>query len=144
VILEEAGSPAGEGKGEGRRPPPLPPRHVRIHRSRRDLPVLACFVGIWCEGHHGDREREPWSPPQRLREVFDEPLPELCFECGATLAYAVGRRVACPYDPKPACKHCPTPCYREEQRERMRAIMRYSGWRLILRGHWSLLWKYFL
>lgn len=113
-----------------------------IHRSARDLPVLAEFVAIWCQDHHAEAPRSPWEPPRVVGHLFDDP-PMLCSACTRVLGYAVGRRLLCPYDPKPACKSCATPCYRTGHRETMRAIMRHSGWRLLCRGRWWLLGKYF-
>lgn len=114
----------------------------KVQRSARDLPVLAEFVSIWCQDQHTGVDRDPWSPPQVVRHLFEDP-PELCGECEKILGYAVGMRLLCSYDPKPACKKCPTPCYRPGHRETMRSIMRHSGWRLLCRGRWWLLGKYF-
>lgn len=113
-----------------------------VERSSRDIPVLAEFVSIWCDDHCQDRARRRWRPPRVVEHLVADP-PLLCEDCQHLLGYSVGRRLLCPHDPKPACKHCPTRCYREDDRARMRAVMRYSGWRLLLRGRWWLLGKYF-
>lgn len=113
-----------------------------VHRSARDIPLLAEFVSIWCEDHHGHELRAPWRPPQVVSHLVEAP-PPLCTECERILGYAVGMRLLCRQDPKPACKKCPTPCYRQGHRETMRAIMRHSGWRLLCRGRWWILGKYF-
>lgn len=118
-------------------------RQLALQRSMKDASLLTEFVEVWCEGHHGERGRRPWQPGGILGGLVDERAPELCEECIRELSYSLGRRLLCPYDPKPACKHCETPCYREDNRLRMREIMRYAGWRLILRGRFDLLWKYF-
>jgi hypothetical protein len=67
----------------------------------------------------------------------------LCAECREFLEYAMTRRLRCPLDPKPACKHCPVHCYRPGHREKVKEIMRFSGRRLIRRGRLDLLWHYF-
>lgn len=57
---------------------------------------------------------------------------ELCRDCRELLEYALLRLEKCRYgDGKPACKKCSTHCYRPQQRERIREIMRYSGPRMV-------------
>lgn len=107
----------------------------------RDLPTLALFVGIWCEDHHAELERRPWEPPRVVAGHFEDHSPVLCEPCRRVLGYAIGQRLLCPLDPKPTCKKCPTPCYRDEHRRSIRRIMRHSGWRLIRRGRLDLLAK---
>ncbi|MDA8425513.1 MAG: nitrous oxide-stimulated promoter family protein [Treponema sp.] len=49
--------------------------------------------------------------------------------------YALGRLSACRYgESKTGCRACPTHCHRPPERERMRAVMRYSGPRMLLRS----------
>lgn len=69
---------------------------------------------------------------------------QLCAECAALLKYARGRLLACPYDPKPTCRNCPTHCYQPRMRRRIRAIMRFSGLYYVKRGRLDWLVKYFL
>ena len=118
-------------------------RTASLTRSLADAALLCQFVEIWCEGQHATRERVPWEPPGVLGNAIGDQAPVLCDECRRTLGYALGRRLLCQHDPKPACKHCDTPCYRDEHRVAMRRIMRYSGIRLILRGRFDLIFKYF-
>jgi predicted amidophosphoribosyltransferase len=59
---------------------------------------------------------------------------ELCAECEALLAYARARLDRCPFqENKVTCARCPVHCYRPEQRERIRAVMRYAGPRMLFR-----------
>ena len=59
----------------------------------------------------------------------------LCEECEAHLAYAEKRRAYCPQDPKPFCAYCETHCYKSDEREWQRQMMRYSGPRSWRKGH---------
>lgn len=53
-------------------------------------------------------------------------------------AYATNRLERCQFgEEKPACKHCPIHCYQPARREQIRAIMRWSGPRMLL--HHSIL-----
>lgn len=55
----------------------------------------------------------------------------LCPECRELMEYAVQRLDRCPYgEKKKACRHCSIHCYRPDMRERIRAVMRYSGPRM--------------
>ncbi|PLX86427.1 MAG: nitrous oxide-stimulated promoter family protein [Desulfuromonas sp.] len=109
-------------------------------KERKDLKILALFTSVYCRAHHSDRERLPVGDGS-------DGLPEIrryavCPECREFLLYAIERRLRCPLNPKPLCKHCPVHCYRPGHREKVREIMRYSGKALILRGRLDLLWHY--
>ncbi len=57
----------------------------------------------------------------------------LCPRCRELLDYANGRLARCRYgSEKPTCKRCPIHCYRPEMMERIRAVMCWSGPRMIL------------
>lgn len=96
-----------------------------MERREKDRRILEQFVHIYCEGKHG-------SPPGQL-----------CEACSDLLAYSLARYERCPYDPKPACKHCKTHCYRPAYRQRVREVMRYAGMKLLLRGRLDLVRHYF-
>ena len=70
------------------------------------------MVEMFCRHHHGG--------------------PKPCDECAELAAYADRKLDLCLYGgEKPACTKCPIHCYRPEQRERMREVMRFSGPRMI-------------
>jgi len=109
---------------------------------KKDLKVLLRFTEIYCRDHDHEN-REPFrmrllDPKDVLgRDVL------LCRECSRVLSHGAAMRIKCPYDPKPRCKHCPTPCYRPGHREAMRQVMKHSGMAAIKRGRLDLLWHYF-
>lgn len=92
----------------------------------RDLMILRAFIRVYCVRKH------------------HSPRGVLCADCSELLSYAQARLAACPYDPKPKCKHCPTHCYKPQMRARIRAVMRYSGIYFVKRGRLDWLVKYFL
>lgn len=76
------------------------------------------MMHIWCKDHH-----------QRNTAEYG-----LCLECYNLLAYAGQRLLKCPYgEDKPACTKCPIHCYKREKKEQVRAVMRYSGPRMLWR-----------
>ena len=77
--------------------------------------VFAQMVGIYCHGKHKVRYG-------------------LCQSCQELLDYGSDRLDKCPFqDDKVFCSKCVIRCYREDMRERVRELMRYSGMRLFIR-----------
>jgi hypothetical protein len=58
----------------------------------------------------------------------------LCPECDELRQYAQVRLDKCPYqEGKTTCARCPLHCYKPAMRERVRAVMRYAGPRMLVR-----------
>jgi hypothetical protein len=108
----------------------------------KDLRVLAQFTSVYCRAHHRGEQVATGEGEFARIGLSLERYP-LCGDCRDFLTYAIQRRLRCPLDPKPTCKHCPVHCYRPGHREKVREIMRFSGKHLILRGRIDLLWHYF-
>jgi len=92
----------------------------------KHLKLLKRFVDVYCAKHHGENRGDT------------------CEECSELVDYARKRLENCPYDPKPKCKDCPTHCYKPSMREKVKAVMRYSGMYFIKRGRVDWAIKYFL
>ena len=111
-------------------------------KERKDLRVLVSFTSVYCRHHHV----APMSGVD-VGSTSCDPLVagkhQVCDECREFLAYAVARRMDCPLDPKPVCKHCPVHCYKPDYRQQVKEVMRFSGKHLLLRGRLDLLWHYF-
>lgn len=103
-------------------------------KVRKDFKTLATFVELFCHDLHGEQPQAAMElkvcPPE---QVMGRPV-LLCPECRRLLAHAFVKRLNCPMDPKPACKHCPKHCYHPTYRQQMRAVMRHSGRKLVLSG----------
>ena len=57
---------------------------------------------------------------------------QLCPECRSLLEYAHARLDRCKFgEAKKTCRQCPVHCYKKDMRERMRAVMRFSGPRMM-------------
>jgi hypothetical protein len=108
----------------------------------KDLKVLLQFTSVYCKANHeGRRSVILTDEPDFQRMPFGK-FP-VCDECHAFLLYAFDRRLRCPLQEKPACKHCQVHCFKPGHREKVREIMRFSGQYLIRRGRLDLLWHYF-
>jgi hypothetical protein len=81
----------------------------------RERRTVEAITGLYCQKHHA---------PEGIR----------CAECQELLQYALERLDRCPFqERKTTCAKCPVHCYRPELRERIRAVMRYAGPRMLLR-----------
>jgi hypothetical protein len=116
----------------------LPVREL-TPKEKKDLRVLALFSEFYCRALH-DEERVKLGEPDLPGRAFQKI--RLCAQCREFLFYAFERRLMCPLDPKPSCKHCHIHCYRPGHREKVREVMRFSGKRLVRRGRIDLLWHY--
>lgn len=82
-------------------------------RITEEKKVVEMMVRMYCRHKEGNRE--------------------LCSDCAEVLDYANNRLSLCRFgNNKPTCRKCPVHCYNKEMRERIRAIMRWSGPRMLL------------
>lgn len=82
-------------------------------KRRREQKTVSRMIKIYCRAHHGGKE--------------------LCPDCAALDAYARLRSDKCPFmETKTFCSNCKVHCYRAEMREKIRAVMRYAGPRMLL------------
>lgn len=57
----------------------------------------------------------------------------LCPDCSALDAYARARSDKCPFmETKTFCSNCRVHCYKQDMREKIRAVMRFSGSRMLI------------
>lgn len=86
-------------------------KQPRIAREGRTVSVM---IDLYCRKQHGGSE--------------------LCPDCRELAVYAAERLWKCPFqNGKTTCAKCPVHCYKPAMRERIRAVMRYSGPRMIYR-----------
>ncbi|HIF9237676.1 TPA: nitrous oxide-stimulated promoter family protein [Photobacterium damselae] len=91
---------------------------ILLGSLQTEFKTIKAMVEIYCKDHHHPKESED----------------TMCENCQAFLDYAEMRLDRCPYgDEKPTCRVCPIHCYKKEQRELSRTIMRYSGPKMLLK-----------
>jgi hypothetical protein len=101
---------------------------------RKDLKTLALFIDLYCRYRHVTSDKSPAD-----LKVYDVPgicgrEIVVCEACRKLLTHAFVKRAHCPYEPKPACKHCPTHCYHPSYRAQIREVMKVSGRKMLLAG----------
>ena len=91
----------------------------QARRLEREKRTLSKMVALYCRKNH---------PPENAG---------LCNDCLALEAYALERITRCPFGhTKPTCANCTVHCYRPEQREAIRQVMRFAGPRMLLHHPW--------
>lgn len=82
-------------------------------KREREKRTVALMIRLYCRKQHGMRGG-------------------LCPDCQALLDYASLRSDKCPFmETKTFCSNCRVHCYKPEMREKIRAVMRFSGPRMI-------------
>lgn len=82
-------------------------------KREREKRTVSLMIRIYCKKHHGTKK-------------------VLCPECEALDAYAKMRSDKCPFmETKTFCSNCRVHCYKADMREKIRAVMRFSGPRMI-------------
>jgi hypothetical protein len=88
-------------------------KSVETKREREKKMVSDEMIALYCRKNHGTRGT-------------------LCPECAALNLYAQQRSDKCPFmETKTFCSNCKVHCYKPEMREKIRAVMRFSGSRMI-------------
>ncbi len=84
-------------------------------KREREKSTVSLMIRLYCRKKHGTRGA-------------------LCAQCRALRDYAFLRADRCPFmETKTFCSNCPVHCYKPDMREQIRAVMRFSGPRMIFR-----------
>lgn len=87
--------------------------HFAGKRLNREWTAMEAMIRIDCRSHH--------APANRI-----------CPECRQLLDYASARLERCRFGAeKPTCANCPVHCYQRARRDQIKAVMRYSGPRML-------------
>jgi hypothetical protein len=84
-------------------------------RVERETRIIEAMIRLYCRDHH------PYNG-------------DLCPDCRELMEYARKRLDKCVFqEGKTTCVQCPVHCFRAEQREMTRVVMRYAGPRMTWR-----------
>ena len=93
-------------------------------KRRKEQEAVEQMIRLYCRGNRHSRDRG-----------------KLCPECQELLDYARARSERCPFmENKTFCNNCKVHCYKPEMRKKIRAVMRYSGPRMLLHRPGLALW----
>ena len=85
-------------------------------KRKREQNMVNQMIKLYCKKNHNDQNADG-----------------LCDECRNLLEYSQKRSEKCPFmETKTFCAFCKTHCYSPTRREEIRAVMRYSGPRMML------------
>jgi len=85
-------------------------RRIQLKKERKTIKIM---INKYCRHQHNTKK-------------------DLCEDCSELFEYANNRLDFCPFgEKKHVCAKCPIHCYKHEMREKIRAVMRYSGPRMI-------------
>ena len=88
-------------------------RNKTESKREREKRTVALMIRLYCQKQHGTKNG-------------------FCPECQALCDYAMLRSDKCPFmETKTFCSNCRVHCYKPEMREKIRAVMRFSGPRMI-------------
>ena len=94
-------------------------------KRARDQRIVDEMIALYYKGNHKDCQNTAG----------------ICPECRELIAYANDRVDQCPRTAqKTFCSSCPVHCYSAEMRERIRAVMRYSGPRMLFYHPFMAFW----
>lgn len=92
-------------------------------KRRKEQYVVTQMIELYCHGKHGSKRGQ------------------MCAECQELAEYARARSEHCPHmEEKTFCSNCKTHCYKAEMREKIRAVMRYSGPRIMFYHPFMATW----
>lgn len=87
----------------------MPSVETKRQREKRTVELM---IRLYCHKNHGNA---------------------LCPDCQALLDFAHRRVDRCPFmETKTFCSNCPVHCYRRDMRAKIRAVMAFSGPRMVL------------
>ena len=80
---------------------------------QREKATIAKMIRIYCHAKHGTKGKS------------------LCAACKQLEEYTQLKTDNCVFGTlKPACSECPIHCYSKENREKIKEVMKFSGWRM--------------
>lgn len=99
---------------------------MTTEKFESEVEILNRFFTIYC---HDKKHTNIISRDKNI--IFEDKTYtytlNLCDECFDLLGYSCSKLIKCPYDTKPRCRTCATPCYDKVQWKQVAKRMRYAG-----------------
>lgn len=101
-------------------------------KREREKETVSKMIEIYCRKNHCT-QRMPANSGMLAGIEVKAGRRRFCSECAALDEYARMRSDKCPFmETKTFCSNCRVHCYRDDMREKIRDVMRFSGPRMIL------------
>ena len=111
IAMQEENKADGEQRGSARGEERM--KRLESGALAREARTIASMIELYCRAHHGTKSG-------------------LCPECEELNAYARKRLSCCPFgQDKPVCAKCKVHCYKPAMREKIGAVMRFAGPRIV-------------
>lgn len=86
-----------------------------MNKIDKEKNIVSLMIEIYCRGKHKSKKGE------------------LCKECNELKEYAYKRLSYCKFgENKSTCSRCTIHCYKKDMRAKIKDVMKFSGWRLII------------
>lgn len=86
---------------------------MKKSRIHKEAETVRTMIKMYCNGNHSTDS-------------------SLCDDCAELACYAESRALNCKFgNEKPVCGKCKVHCYNKSMREKIKAVMRFSGPRMI-------------
>lgn len=96
-------------------------KNNRLKAWEKEKKLIPVMIRKYCAGNHGAERRAQGADRKGV-----------CAECGELTAYALFRLEKCPFKAdKKFCSFCKIHCYKPEMRDKIKAVMKYSGPRML-------------
>lgn len=84
-------------------------------KIQKEQDTVELMIRLYCKGKHKNYEKG-----------------RLCDECQELLEYSKARSANCPFmENKTFCNNCKVHCYKDEKRQKIKQVMKYSGPRMV-------------
>ena len=103
---------------------------MTVEKYEIEITTLKSFFEIYCENKHKNQEKRIVNLRYKEKD-FSLEL-NLCKDCLEAINYSFDRLQNCPYDIKPRCRTCKTPCYEKTRWKSTAKVMIYSALKLSL------------
>lgn len=93
----------------------------KLRLFEKEKKLIPTMITKYCKGNH-----------KRARSLQGVKRKDTCTECKELIEYALFRLEKCPFkENKKFCSFCKIHCYKSEMRKKIKAVMKYSGPRMI-------------
>jgi hypothetical protein len=103
---------------------------MKLEKYTAEVKTLKTYFEYYCKANHTNQKDKEICHTYKDAN-FNDTI-SLCDQCLEAMKYSIERLQNCPYEEKPRCRTCKTPCYQKSYWKRVAKVMIYSSVRLTL------------